>query len=231
ADVIRLYLRASAHLAEARARYRDPALTTYLNGLVSRAHAATYGARARTCRGFVQLFTTRYREAIRETAPFVLIAAAVIVVVALASDLWIATSPEARAGLIPPAAQYAIRHAGGGRSPALQPAPALSTFIFINNVQVAFFAFALGITLGLGTLWVLLQNSIVLGVLGGAFQALGRAADFWALIVPHGLLELTAICIAAGAGLRIGWSIVAPGDRPRTRALAHETSRALIVVI
>jgi uncharacterized membrane protein SpoIIM required for sporulation len=100
-----------------------------------------------------------------------------------------------------------------------------------NNVQVAFLAFALGITLGVGTVWVVVKNAAVLGVLAGAFQAVGHGAAFWALILPHGVLELTAICISAGAGLRMGWSLVDPGDRPRKRALAEEATDAVMVVV
>ena len=231
AHVIQLYLRTSSHLAEARARYHDQSLVEYLNRLVGAAHAAIYGARSPTGRGLVALFGSTYRTAIRETAPFILAAAALLVVVAVAADVWIATSPQARAGLIPPAAQEAIRHATGARRPGLGPAPEVSSFILVNNVQVAFYAFALGITLGLGTLWIVVQNAALLGVLAGAFQALGSAGPFWTLILPHGLLELTAICIAAGAGLRMGWALVEPGDRPRIRALAEEAGQAVLVVI
>ena len=103
--------------------------------------------------------------------------------------------------------------------------------ILTNNVTVAFLAFALGVTLGVGTLYVVLQNAVLLGALGGAFAAAGRAGVFWGLILPHGLLELTAICISAGAGLRIGWSIVDPGDRSRTVALAEEARDAVMVVV
>jgi len=229
AEVVRLYQRASSHLAEARTRYHDPALHEYLNRLVGRAHAAVYSGRPRTVRGFLSLFGARYREAFRRTAPFIAVAAVVLVAVALATDLWIASSPEARAGIVPPAARDAIRHATGGR--AAEVGPAVSTFILVNNVQVALLAFALGITLGIGTLWIVVQNAVLLGLLGGAFQGLGKASVFWALVLPHGLLELTAICIAAGAGLRMGWSMVAPGDRPRTTALAEEATQAVLVVV
>jgi uncharacterized membrane protein SpoIIM required for sporulation len=72
---------------------------------------------------------------------------------------------------------------------------------------------------------------VLLGSLGGAFAAAGRAGVFWSLVLPHGFLELVAICIAAGAGLRMGWSIVEPGDRPRTVALAEEARDAVLVVV
>jgi uncharacterized membrane protein SpoIIM required for sporulation len=230
-EVLRLYLRASSHLAEVRTRYRDLRLEAYLNGVVAGAHAAIYSSRPRSLRAFLRLFGPRYREAIRRTAPFILVAAALLVVVAVASNLWVATSREAQAGLLPPVAREAIRHATGRRpSHAIAPA-SLSTVILTNNVQVAFFAFALGITLGVGTLYVVAQNALLLGVLGGAFESAGKAFPFWSLILPHGLLELTAICIAAGAGLRLGWSVIDPGDRPRGVALAEEARDAVLVVV
>ncbi|MFN2543252.1 MAG: stage II sporulation protein M [Actinomycetota bacterium] len=229
-ETVRLYLRTSAHLAEARSRYRDPSLETYLNRLVATAHGAVYAARPATVRGGIRFFGRRYRQAVRDTAPFIAAAAALMVVVALASLLWIATSPEAAAGVIPAAARDAIRRGGGSGSLAVPPA-GLSTVILLNNVQVAFLAFALGITLGVGTIYVVVQNALLLGVLGGAFQAAGHAGTFWSLILPHGLLELTAICISAGAGLRIGWSIVDPGDRSRGAALVEASRDAVLVVL
>jgi uncharacterized membrane protein SpoIIM required for sporulation len=230
-ETVRLYLRVSAHLTEARARYADPRLERYLNDLIGRARQAVYAATPRTFRGFVSIFGARYRAEIRRTAPFILVAIVLLVVVAGVSWLWVARSPEARLGLIPPAARDAIRKFSGSRSPNLPPSPALATVIFFNNVQVAFLAFALGISIGIGTVYLVVQNALMLGVLAAAFGAGGHGAAFWALILPHGILELTAICIAAGAGLRIGWAIVDPGDRPRGRALSEEATSAVVVVL
>jgi uncharacterized membrane protein SpoIIM required for sporulation len=230
-QVVDAYQRASTHLAEARARYRDPGLHDYLNALVGRAHAALYGARARTFRGLLRTFGSTYRDAARGTIPFIAVAAAVLVAVSAATMIWVATSAEARAGLLPGFAEESIREAGGSGGVASLPSGHLSTFILINNVQVSFVAFALGITLGVGTLYVLAQNAVLIGTLGGAFHAAGRGGSFWALILPHGFLELTAICIAAGAGLRLGWSLIDPGDRPRGRALAEEAGKAVMVLV
>jgi uncharacterized membrane protein SpoIIM required for sporulation len=231
ADVVRLYLRASAHLAEVQTRYYDRRLLEYLNALVARAHAAVYAARPRTFRGLVRLFGERYREAIRRTVPFILVVAGLLLVVSVTSMAWVVTSKEAQVGLLPPAAREAIRRATGGAS-GIPIAPAgLSTFILLNNVQVALLAFGAGIALGIGTLFVVVQNALLLGVLAGAFQASGKGALFWSLVLPHGLLELTAICIAAGAGLRMGWSLIEPGDRDRSLALVQEARDAVIVVV
>jgi uncharacterized membrane protein SpoIIM required for sporulation len=230
-ELVRLYLRASSHLAEVQSRYHDPALVDYLNGLVARAHGAIYGTEARSLRGAIGLFGVRYRQALRRTVPHVLVVAALLFGIMLGTDAWIATSPEARAGVLPPAARDAVERAEGSTTGVGLGSPEMSAFIFQNNVQVAFLAFALGITLGIGTVVVIVQNATFIGLLAGAFQTAGKADVFWALVLPHGFLELTAICIAGGAGLRMGWSLVDPGDRYRATALAEEARDAVLVVI
>ena len=230
-DTIRLYLQVSTDLTQARTRYADPRLERYLNDLVNRARQAIYAARPGTARGFASFFGARYRNEIRRTAPFIIIATVITLVVVLLTWFWIAHSPDARLGLVPPQAQEAIQRFNGNRNPDLGPSPAVTTEILFNNVRVAFLAFALGITLGIGTVYLLIQNGVLLGLLAGAFGAAGHALGFWALILPHGLLELTAIFIAVGAGMRMGWAIVEPGDRARSKALAEEATAAVVVVL
>jgi uncharacterized membrane protein SpoIIM required for sporulation len=230
-ETVRLYLRASSHLAEVQTRYHDPALERYLNGLVGRAHGAIYGAAPASARSFVRFFGTRYREIFHRTLPFIAVVGALMAVVVLATDLWVAGSREAQAGLLPPAAREAIREAGQGTSPGDIGSGALSALIFQNNVQVSFLAFALGITFGIGTIWVITSNAIFIGLLAGGFQAAGEGWRFWSLVLPHGFLELTAICIAGGAGLRMGWALIEPGDRLRITALGEEARDAVLVIL
>jgi uncharacterized membrane protein SpoIIM required for sporulation len=230
-ELVRLYLRASSHLAEVQSRYHDANLEDYLNGLVTRARGAIYATEARSFRLLVRLFGTRYRTAIRATTPHILVVAALLSATIVLADLWVATSPEAQAGLVAPQAREAVRQAGGRVDLDTGPDPALSARILQNNLQVAFLAFALGITLGVGTILVVFQNGVFIGLLAGAFHAAGGAPLFWALVLPHGFLELIAICIAAGAGLRMGWSIVDPGDRSRVTALGEESRDAVLVVV
>jgi uncharacterized membrane protein SpoIIM required for sporulation len=230
-DLVRLYLRASSHLAEVRTRYKDPRLEAYLNRVVGVAHSALYGSKARSGREMLRLFGPRYREAARRTLPFILVAAVVMVVVSGVLDVWVAGSREAQAGVVPPFARDAVQRAGG-HHPSLGVAPAgLSTFIFVHNVQVALLSFLTGLAFGIGSIFFVAQNAVILGTLAGAYQAAGKAGIFWPLILPHGLLELTAICIAAGAGLRIGWSLIEPGDRTRGQSLVAESRDAVFVML
>jgi uncharacterized membrane protein SpoIIM required for sporulation len=230
-ETVRLYLRASSHLAEVQTRYHDPALERYLNGLVARANGAIYGTTAASGRSFVRFFVTRYRAVFRRTLPFIAVIAILMTIVVLATDLWVATSREAQAGLLPGASRQAMRDAGGAGGVDGLGSAALSALIFQNNVQVAFLAFALGITFGIGTIWVITTNAVFIGLLAGAFQAAGQGWTFWSLVLPHGFLELTAICIAGGAGLRMGWSMIDPGDRPRVTALGEEARDAVLLTV
>ena len=229
-EVVRLYLRVSGHLAEARERYPDPQLVAYLTGVVGKAHGAIYGSRSKSAMDALRALGPTYRRAVRGIAPFVLTSAGLFLAISTFAVLWIATSAEARAGVLPPAVAESIRSFGGEPADFGVGAGAVSTLILLNNIQVAFLGFAMGITLGIGTIIVLGYNALHLGVIAGGFIAAGKGAPFWALVLPHGLLELTAIFIACGAGLRMGWSLVAPGDLSRGRALAAAAREAVLVV-
>jgi uncharacterized membrane protein SpoIIM required for sporulation len=90
-------------------------------------------------------------------------------------------------------------------------APTASSYIMTNNLTVSFLAFAGGILFGLGTLWILYQNGMMLGVLGTACHQYGMSLALWSFVAPHGALELPAILIAGGAGLRLGHAMLFPG--------------------
>ena len=167
----------------------------------------------------------------KRQAPFILVAGALFVAVVALGAAWVAASPEARLGLLPPGAEEAIRSFGGEPADFDVGAAALSTEILINNIQVSILGFALGITFGVGTIWLLLYNATMIGVLAGAFTAAGHGTSFWQLVLPHGLLEITAIAIACGAGLRMGWALVAPGDLRRSEALAVAAGPAALLVL
>jgi uncharacterized membrane protein SpoIIM required for sporulation len=231
-DVIASYLKVSADLSQVQTRYKDPQLSAYLSSVLAAASSAIYSARPRTTRGALRLFGVRYRRSVRQTTPFILISAAVLAGVMAASYLWIVASPSAQSGLFPPEARAAMRMAGGEGRRELGISPgAVSALIFANNARVALLAFVLGITLGAGTLWMLVTNGFILGSLAAGFASVGQLGTFSALVAPHGILELTAICIAAGSGLRIGWSVIEPGDRSRAKALQDEAAQAVIAAI
>jgi uncharacterized membrane protein SpoIIM required for sporulation len=106
----------------------------------------------------------------------------------------------------------------------------MSSAIVTNNVQVAALAFAGGMLLGIPTLWVVLNNGLMIGALGALFGAKGFGLDFWATVAPHGVIELTAFQIAAGGGLLLAGAIVAPGRLRRIDALKANGRRAIALL-
>jgi uncharacterized membrane protein SpoIIM required for sporulation len=97
--------------------------------------------------------------------------------------------------------------------------PLASSAIMTNNMSVAFMTFALGITGGLGTIYMMLFNGLLIGVIGMACHLSGMSVQLWSFVAPHGVLELPAIFIAGGAGLRVAAGLLFPGYLPRRESL------------
>src|SRR6185369_483352 len=103
--------------------------------------------------------------------------------------------------------------------------------VWTNNAWVAARCLAGGVLI-VPTLYILWGNALNVGLIGGIMIAYGRADVFFGLIMPHGLLELTAVYVAAGVGLRIGWSWIAPGPtRTRGQALAQRARSGMLVAL
>lgn len=230
-ELVRLYLRASSHLATARRRYADPELLLHLNTVVAQANARVYGTRTRTLQGLRHAFTHTFPAAMWHLRRPILLSTAVFLAVFAATTVWIATSPAALDVAIPPEVREAYLAEDFANYYSSQPAGQFAALVFTNNARIGILAFASGIAFAVPTLAVLGYNALNVGVAAGAFHAAGRAPLFWGLILPHGLLELTAIFVAAGTGLALGWALVAPGDRTRAAALTEQARRAIVIVV
>lgn len=230
-ELVGLYHLTSSDLSELRTHLPDPLLIGSLTELVGMANGAIYGSRTSAIRSFRQFFTTTFPAAIWAHRSRILLSLVVLFGPALAFGAWLANSDAALQASAPAYVREAYVEEGFEDYYSSEPAGQFSTEVFINNVQVAFLAFALGITLGLGTLWILAFNGANVGMAAGLMHASGSGTVFWGLILPHGLLELTAIVVAGGAGLGLGWSIISPGDRSRPQALANEGQRTAVIVL
>jgi uncharacterized membrane protein SpoIIM required for sporulation len=230
-ELVRLYQRVAGHLSYAQTYYRDPALVARLSSLVARAAAVVYGSRARTWRAAGRFFTATFPAAVWHARRFVLAATLLSLLPALVLAIWIDRSPAALQAAAPPAVREAYINHDFQSYYSSAPAAEFASRVFTNNIQVAFEAFALGILLCLGAAWLLLVNGANLGLVAGMFAAVGQQPKFWGLVLPHGMLELTSVFIAGASGLRLGWTIIDPGDRPRGAALAEEGRRAVVIVL
>jgi uncharacterized membrane protein SpoIIM required for sporulation len=109
--------------------------------------------------------------------------------------------------------------------------PIASSQIMTNNMSVALIAFAAGITGGAGTIYMLAFNGLLLGVIGMACALSGMSVPLWSFVAPHGVLELPAIVIAGGAGLRLGQGLLFPGLLPRRQSVSIAGSEAVKLVL
>lgn len=230
-ELVALYQRTAAQLSFARTYFDDHGLTARLTALVATASAAIYRPPRSSRKAIREFFLDTFPGAVWETRRFILVAAAVMFVPAIVLGAWLATSTRALDVAVPKEQQEAVLESRFEDYYSSRPASEFAAQVQINNIQVSFLAFAGGVLAGLGTVAILFSNGVNLGVAGGLFFHAHQAGKFFGLILPHGLLELTAITIAGGTGLRLGWAIIAPGDKPRGAALAEAGRRSIFIVI
>jgi uncharacterized membrane protein SpoIIM required for sporulation len=230
-ELVQLYQRTSADLSYAQTNFADAGLTARLSHLVAGAGAIIYGSRPKTMRSVGRFFTTTFPAALWHMGGAVAVSAVLTFVPAIAIGGWLANSPRAIDASAPAAVREAYINQDFASYYSSQPAAAFATEVYTNNVRVAATAFAGGVLLCIPTIYLLVTNGANLGQAAGLFTAAGQWAKFWGLILPHGLIELTSVVIAGAAGLRIGWSVIAPGDRTRAAALAEEGKRAVVIVL
>ena len=230
-ELVTTYQRASTHLSLARTRFNDPALAARLSSLVGQAGSVVYGTRPATARSVWTFISETFPAAMWHSRWFILISTLVFIVPAFAVGGWLSNDAEALDELVPAEIQEEyVNEAFADYYTELDSTQFFAT-VTTNNIQVGILAFAAGILLVLPSVAILAFNGLNVGVAGGMFHAVGDAWQFWSLILPHGLLELTAVFIAGGAGLRLGWTLIDPGDRRRSDALVAEGRRAVAIVI
>lgn len=230
----RLYRSTTSDLAVARRDFTSHRVTEYLNTLVARSHAAVYQSRAARGRTLLRFFTHMLPTAFRATWPYTLAAFLMFLLPAIVGFVITYRDPAAGVALMPALEERIddIRNQrewwnqinADGRA-------ASSSDIMRNNIQVAFLAFAGGMLLGTLTLYAMFQNGLMLGIVAGAAQSLGFAGNLWGFIAAHGVIELSVIFIAGGAGLQLGWSIMRPGLFTRRAALTLAAQRAMTLLL
>lgn len=228
-----LYRRAAADLAIARAETRDPKVINYLNSLVIRAHGKIYRAEGEGANLIVKFFAADFPRAFRGTLRYSLLAFVVFAATAAAGFL-LCYNDLAFADVLDLTMVRSSAESGEQWWMEINRAnPIASSGIMTNNIRVAFLAFAFGALFGVGTIYVLIVNGLSIGgALGVCYRvnpAFGN--DLVTFMVGHGVIELSCIFIAGGAGMRIGYSIIDPGDLTRAQALKNAGMEAARIVI
>ncbi|HEY1133012.1 MAG TPA: stage II sporulation protein M [Nocardioides sp.] len=229
-ELMELYDRVSTQLSVVRASAPDAEVVGFLSTLLARARNRSVGTRTTTWQAVAGFFTHRFPAALYRLRWWWLGTIGANVVLFLVCFGWLLATPEVEQALLDPAevqryvdedfATYYSEHAP----------TSFGSLVWINNSWVAGLCLALGV-LGVPVVLVLFLNVANVALAASLMTRHGAGAEFWGLILPHGLLELTAVFVAGGVGLRLFWSWVEPGDRTRGQSMAREGRTAVTVAL
>ena len=210
-----------------------------LSRLVSAGHNLLYRRPSQGLERVVSFVAHDVPREIRRSWRHLAVAAALVFVPALGTVYAIVRDPALASRMLPPGmitrAEEGQRRGNTGADYLPEgedrKGSALSAFLMTNNIRVAIVAFAGGVTAGILTVFALVFNGIAaLGAGVGLYITRGIGGQIFGFVAAHGVLELTAICVAGGAGLLLATAILVPGDRTRREALAANGVRSLHLV-
>lgn len=228
-ELVELYQRVSTHLSMVRSVSSDSVLVGRLSSLVARARSAVTGAHAPLWSEFARFWTVSFPVVAYRAWRWWLATALAFLLVAAVMGFWVAANPEVQAAIGTPHEIDELINHDVASYYSEHPAGAFALQVWVNNSWIAAQCIAYAVVLGVPIPFVLLQNAANVGVIGGLMFNAGKGDVFLGLLTPHGLLELTAVFLAGAVGMRLGWSVIAPGNRPRTQLLA-EQGRAVVAV-
>lgn len=206
-----LYRAATSDLALAQRDFPEHDVTAFLNQLVGRAHPVIYRGQPSLWRDLAAFFWTGLPRLYRSKLPFVVAAAVLFALPALAYFLAIQSNTDAAGLFLPSGVIYDAREGNQWWRDLNDANDVGAAVIASNNLRVSIFAFAGGMTLGLLTLYVLITNGLLFGGVFGILNAYDNAGPLAEFVVGHGVLELTQIFIAGACGLMLGWAVFRPG--------------------
>ena len=230
----RLYRAVTSDLALAQRDFPQHKVTIYLNQLVGRSHATVYRHEPLALRRLVQFITAGFPQTYRSIWPFILTAALLFIIPAVLSALIVNNNPDTAEWILPVQVQRLIPIVEDQElwiDIPIEERPYTSTVIMQNNIQVSFLAFGSGVLAGLATAWIMVFNGLMLGGLTGLTAHYDVGFELWNFVIGHGVVELSVIFMAGGAGLSLGWAIISPGLYRRRDALAIAARKSIYLIL
>jgi len=226
-----LYRQIASDLATVREDPTSSHLALYLNQLLGRAHNLIYMGRKASRRGIWDFYRNEYPAIFRETFPDTLAAFILFLAAAFVGAMMGIADPAFILHFLGPGMVESIEKHKMWTDSIVTVKAAASSQILTNNLSVSFATFALGITAGIGTVWMMLLNGLLIGVVGVACWREGMSLPLWSFVAAHGVLELPAIFIAGGAGFGIARGLLFPSALPRRESLVRAGSRSVRLVL
>jgi uncharacterized membrane protein SpoIIM required for sporulation len=229
-ELVERYQQVATHLSVVRTSAPDASLIAHLSSLLSRARNRASGSRTGTWRGVRLFFVERFPAALYRLRWWWIGTLVANVAVTAVMIWWLLQHPNVEQSLLSPGQvdqlvshdfeDYYSEYAAGH----------FAAQVWVNNAWVTALCLALGV-LGFPVVYLLFQNVANLAIIGSIMIRHDQGAHFWGLLLPHGILELTAVFVAGGVGLRLFWSWVEPGALTRTQSLAREGRTAGTVAL
>lgn len=230
-DYLNLMKRVSHHLAYSRTHFSGSPLCQYLNDLTVRANNHLYVVKKSNFKGIITYFTTGFAQRLKENKNYIIVAFLIFMAGFILSYILVFNDVQNAGFFLPEeyiqAADMDISESAWQEEQFFF----LSSFVTINNIGVAIKAFVFSVTAGVFTIYVLFLNGALLGALTSLVaQNSSNILNYLSLILPHGIIELSAIFISGGAGLRVGKSLLIPGQYKRKDAFIKNAKEAVMLM-
>ncbi|MEM7358886.1 MAG: stage II sporulation protein M [Pseudomonadota bacterium] len=235
-DFPALYRQLAHDLAIAKSRQYSFSLIESLNNLVKAGYQELYGRKLRRQRLMIDFVVYGFPAALRANAIYLWVAFAVFAIPFLVLTVGCYLNPELIYSVMSPAevreleAMYDNKPEKTGRIRQSDSDVLMFGYYIMNNIGIAFRCFATGIFFGIGSLFTLFFNGLVIGAVQGHLVAVGYGETFFPFVIGHGSFELTAIVFSGAAGLKLGFALLAPVHRTRSKALAHAARDAIKII-
>jgi uncharacterized membrane protein SpoIIM required for sporulation len=215
-----LYRQVASDLSTLRQDSTARVYAEHLNQLLARAHHIIYSSRRKGFLKVLLFLRDEYPVVVQHQIHYVLLSLILLLGGASLGSVLTLARPQFMRHLLGPAMVQTIERHEMWTHSIVGIEPVASSMIMTNNLSVCFIAFAGGIVFGLGPLYSMIFNGLLLGVIGVACQQHGMGLDLWSFVAPHGSLELPSIILAGAAGLRLAHGLLFPGVYSRRESVA-----------
>ena len=213
-ELVELYQRVSTHLSMVRTASADSVLVGRLSSLVARARSAVTSAHAPLWSEFIRFWTVSFPVVAYRSWRWWVGTAVAFFAVTVIIALWVAGNPEVQATVGTPSEIDQLVNHEVADYYSEHPAGSFALQVWTNNSLVAAQCIGFALLLGIPIPYILFQNAANLGLIAGLMFNAGKGDIMLGLLTPHGLLELTAVFLAGAVGMRLGWTVISPGNRP-----------------
>lgn len=235
-EFTQLYRKTCHFHSLARERGYSSYLVDRLGDLIVRGHQQLYKRKHHLRQTFIQFFLYEFPNAVRREQKLVWLATLLLYGPALLLYVFVLWQPDLVYSVLDPMQAVEFEEMYNPANRIIGKARDAETnwymfgFYIANNIGVSFQTFASGLLYGVGTIFFLVYNGLLFGAVAGHLTNIGYTDTFFTFVVGHGSFELTAIVIAGAAGLKLGLSLLSPGNFTRLESLRRAAQVAIQLV-